>query len=75
MKKQSDIKDTITIIISLISIIIPSIFFILTSSEEIKTQTYLIFIGILSILIISIFIIYIYSRWKNTMRDIQDNNR
>ena len=75
MKHQLDIKDIITIAISSIFIFVQFYFLIITSPEEIKIQTYLIFIGTLIILIISIFIIYIYSRWVNLIKGMKNNSK
>lgn len=73
MDKQLGVKDLITIAISLIALLVPFYFFIVTSPEEIRIQTYIIFIGTLIVLIISVFIIYIYSRWMNLIRNVNNS--
>jgi len=72
-KKVVNTFDIITIVIGIITIIIPSYFFFVTSSEEIKDQTIIIFIGVLVILIIGTIISYIYNKWAKFTQIIQIN--
>jgi len=63
---KNQIANTIIIFLTIISLSLPSYFFIITSSEKISTQTYVIFIGILIVFIIGIIIYYFYSKWEET---------
>ena len=72
---KNKIANTITIFVTMLSIVLPSFFFIVTSSEKITTQTYVIFIGILMTSIAGIIIYYFYSKWEETTKRTIDNSK
>lgn len=70
MERKEKTLEIINIIFVFISLIIPSIFFFMTSSEKIKIQTYIIFGIIILALIIGGIISYFISKWKKMGKDI-----
>ena len=73
MNKTLGIKEIITITIGVISLIIPSYFFFITSREELRNQAIIVFIGILIFLIIGMTVIYAYTRWSNLTQTVNSN--
>jgi len=69
-EKRLELINTFALILS---IIIPTISLLITSPEEIKTQTYIIFGIIVLVLVIGGFTTYIISRWKKMNKDIHYN--
>lgn len=72
-EKSIDIKDIITILIGIISIIIPSYFLFMTSPDEIKNQMIIVFTSIIIILIIGTVISYIYNQWIRLNHNVKIN--
>jgi len=70
MERNRDWYDIIGIIIAVTSVIIPIVFFLQTSSEEIKSQTYIIFGVILIVLILITSFTYIISKWNKMSKDV-----
>ncbi len=70
-----EIKDIITLFIGIISIVIPSYIFFVTSPNEIKTPAIIVFIGIVIFIMIAIPIFYIYKRWVILNKIVKDNNK
>ena len=75
MKGVIEIKDLITICISLITLIIPLMILFVNPPEKISPQTYVVFIGIILLILIGVYSIYIYSRWMQIIDDIKENSR
>lgn len=70
-KKGVDLFAIINLLVAIFAVLIPAIFFYLTSSEEIKTQTYVIFGVMAVVLLLGVFMIYIISKWKQMVKDIK----
>ena len=62
MNTSIKIKEIIALSIGIASLIIPSYFFYITSSDKVKNQSLIIFIGILIILMIGIIVVYFISQ-------------
>ncbi len=73
MNKKFSGWEIILIILQIIAILIPTYFFFITSPEEIKNQTIIIFIGTAIILFIGTAIFYFYSRWKMLINNVKEN--
>ena len=71
MAKKETAFEIINLIFLIMSVVIPLIFFILTSPAEIKTQTYIIFGIIALVLIAGGFVTYVVSKWTSMMRDVK----
>lgn len=72
---REKVMEVINLIAIFLSIIIPVIFFFITSSEEIKSQTYIIF-GIIIFVSMGIGgITYIVTKWKIMGKDIGDTKK
>ena len=69
------VKEIINLVVMLFSLIAPLAFFVLTSPEEIQTQTYIIFGLIALFFLVGGFITYMFSRWNDMNRNLQKTNK
>ncbi|MBS3080542.1 hypothetical protein J4221_03660 [Candidatus Pacearchaeota archaeon] len=56
-----DIKDIITIAIGVVSIVVPTYLFLISSPEEIRNQAIIVFTGIMIVLLLGVPIFYFYN--------------
>ena len=73
MNNQLEIKDVISLILSLFTLAIPIMFFFISSPEEITIQTTIIFGVIILFILIGSFLYYIYVKWQNMNYNIHKN--
>ena len=67
--------NVFTIIISILSLTIPTVIFILTASDNIRAQSINIF-GIIAIITIGFYVIYLmYKGYGNLRNDVQNNKK
>jgi len=71
MEKKETTFEIINLLVLITSIIIPSLFFLLTSPSEIKTQTYVIFGIIALVMVVGGFVTYIISKWKGLVKGVK----
>ena len=70
MNKDIEWLNILVFFVSSISEAVPLFVFIQTSSEQVKTQTYIIFGIIILVLVIGFFLNYIIVRWSKVSKDI-----
>ncbi|MBS3091961.1 hypothetical protein J4466_00930 [Candidatus Pacearchaeota archaeon] len=69
---NTDLRDIVSLALAFISVVIPTIFFIISSPDKITNQTLIIFGIIVLSIIIGSFLTYLYSRWKRMSKEIEE---
>ncbi|MEK6889450.1 MAG: hypothetical protein AABW80_05080 [Nanoarchaeota archaeon] len=75
MEQRRDWLDIITLLIVIITAVIPLVTISQTSPDKIATNTYIIFGIIVLVLLIGSFIIYIISKWNKMNKDIEGTKK
>ncbi len=70
-----EVKDLISILISIVAILITIGLFYLKDTENISLITVTIFVTIISVSIIGIIAAYILSRWENIIKKVEYNRK
>jgi|ETNmetMinimDraft_2_1059921.scaffolds.fasta_scaffold10026_3 hypothetical protein len=74
-KIKMEVKDLISILISIVAILITIGLFYLKDTENISLITVTIFVTIISVSIIGIIAAYILSRWENIIKKVEYNRK
>lgn len=74
MDSDIEIKDLVSIILSILALIVTIFFFFVNSPDNITPQTYIIFGILILLILVGGFVTYLTSKWKR-MSNLVDNNK